>query len=131
MAAFTTAAIVGAAVVGAAATVYSVNEQRKASKRQFKRIEKQEKRIEKKEQEAKEVAREQASLDAARDDAGADINLGRGDATVTPVSGEASYGGATSRDGAVGARVGGLGNTGNGVGGKMRRGKRPSASVGL
>jgi len=127
MAAFTTAAIVGAAVVGAAATVYSVNEQRKASKRQFKRIEKQEKRIEKKEQEAKEFAR----LDAARDDTGADINLGRGDATVTPVSGEASDGVATSRDGAVGARVGGLGNTGNGVGGKMRRGKRPSASVGL
>jgi len=124
MAAFTTAAIVGAAVVGAAATVYSVNEQKKAAK-------KQDRRIEKKEQEAKEVAREQASLDAARDDAGADINLGRGDATVTPVSGEASYGGATSRDGAVGARVGGLGNTGNGVGGKMRRGKRPSASVGL
>jgi len=34
MAAFTTAAIIGAAVVGAAATVYSVNQQKKAARQQ-------------------------------------------------------------------------------------------------
>lgn len=117
-------ALVGKAVLGAAATVYSVNQQKKAAKNQAARLEQQER-------EAKEAAREQAALDAARDDAGADIALGRGDATVTPTSGTAGGGAATSRAGAVGARVGGLGDTGNGVGGTMRRGKRPSASVGL
>jgi hypothetical protein len=124
MAAFTTMAIVGAAVVGAAATVHSVKQQKKAARKQVAGINQQER-------DAKEAAREQAGLDAARDDTGADIKLGRGDATVTPASGAAGEGGATSRPGAVGARVGGLGYTGNGVGGTMRRGKRPSESVGL
>ena len=118
------AAMIGAAVLGGASTLYSVNQNKIAAKKQSAQIDKQE-------QAAKDAAREQAGLDAARDDAGADINLGRGDATVTPTSGAAGGGGATSRVGAVGARVGGLGDTGKGVGGAMRRGKRPSASVGL
>lgn len=118
------AAIIGSAVLGGVSTAYSVVQQKKAANKQAARIDQQER-------EAKEAAREQAGLDAARDDAGADIKLGRGDATVTPTSGAAGSGGATSRAGAVGARVGGLGDTGNGVGGTMRRGKRPSASVGL
>ena len=118
------AAIVGAAVLGGAATVYSVNQQKKAAKKQIARINQQER-------EAKEAAREQAAIDKARDDAGANIALGRGDAAVTPTTGAAGDGAATSRAGAVGARVGGLGDASNGVGGAMRRGKRPSASVGL
>lgn len=118
MAAFTTAAIVGAAVVGAAATVHSVSQQKKAAKEQSRRLDQRE-----------QEAREAASLDEARTDTGADISLGRGDATTTPVSSGAGEGASTSRSGAVNARVGGLGGTG--VGGAMKRGKRPSQSVGL
>lgn len=102
MAAFTTAAIVGAAVVGAAATGYAVTQQKRAAKRQARMIERQE-------EQAKLEARERAGLDAARDDTGADIRLGRGEGAAPSTTGGAGQGASTRRAGAVGARVGGMG----------------------
>lgn len=122
MAAFTTAAIVGAAVVGAAATVYSVNQQKKAAKEQARRIDQQK-------QQAKVEARERAGLDAARDESGADIRLGRGDGAAPTATGGAGAGAATSRTGSVGARVGGVGN--QRAAGGMGQPGRASRRVGL
>lgn len=128
MAAFTTAAIVGAAVVGAAATVYSVNRQRKAAREQAARIDQQEREAK---AQAKVVARERASLDAARDEGGADIRLGRGDGAAPTATGGAGAGAgaATSRTGSVGARVGGVGN--QQAAGGMGQPGRASRRVGL
>lgn len=121
MAAFTTMAIVGAAVVGAAATVHSVGQQKKAAKAQAAAIKKQE-----------TEARERASLDAARDETGADIKLGRGTASTAASDGGAGGGAATSRDGSVTGRVGGV-NAGGMAGGLSGQGKKNRASkrVGL
>lgn len=118
MAAFTTAAIVGAAVVGAAATVYSVNQQREAAEEQARRLHK-----------AKVEARERAALDAARDESGADIRLGRGDEDAHTATGGAGQGAATSRTGSVGARVGGVWN--QRAAGGMGQAGRASRRVGL
>ena len=101
MAALTTAAIIGAAVVGTAATVHSVNQQKKAAR-------KQEAAINKQTEDAKIAAKNEAGLDAARLEGGADVKLGRGAATATPTSGGAGQGGATNRNGSVSARVGGV-----------------------
>lgn len=120
MAAFTTMAIVGAAVVGAASTVHSVNQQKKAAKAQAAAIKKQE-----------TAALERASLDAARDETGADIKLGRGTAS-TVASGGSDDGAATSRGGSVTGRVGGISESGMAVG-LSGQGKKNRASkrVGL
>lgn len=96
------AAVVGAAVLGAASTAYSVNKQKKAAKAQARQVERQE-------EQAKIEARESALLDAARDEGGADIKLGRekkGEAaqpTLEPVPGAA-----TSRPHTLVSRVGGV-----------------------
>lgn len=116
------AAIVGAAVLGAASTVYSVNKQKQAAKDQARRLAQQEQR-------AKIEAREIAGLDAVRDESGADIRLGRGDGAVSTATGGAGQGGATSRTGSVGARVGGVRNQ-RAVGGMGQAG-RASRRVGL
>ncbi len=98
------AAIVGAAVLGAAGTAYSVNRQKKAAREQARRIAQQE-------QQARLEAQEQAGLDAPRHDGGADIKLGRSDASASaPATRGAGKGAATTRPGAVGTRVGGLGS---------------------
>ena len=95
-------AAVGAAVLGAASTAYSVNKQKKAAKDQARQVERQE-------EQAKIEARERALLDAARDEGGADVKLGRekkGDVaqpTLEPVPGAA-----TSRPHTVVSRVGGV-----------------------
>ena len=96
------AAVVGAAVLGAGATAYSVNKQKKTAKEQARQVERQE-------EQAKIEARERALLDAARDEGGADIKLGRekrGDVaqpTLEPVPGAA-----TSRPHTLVSRPGGL-----------------------
>ena len=97
------AAIVGAAVLGAAGTAYSVNQQKKAARAQSRRIDQQE-------EQAKIEARESALLDASRDEGGADIKLGRekSAAAAQPVTGTAPAA-ATTRAGAVAGRVGGVG----------------------
>lgn len=94
-------AIVGAAVLGAASTVYSVNRQKKAANRQAARVDEQEKQ-------AKIEARERAGLGEARDESGADIRLGRGDGAAKTSSVGSVLPAATSRTGAVGSRVGGI-----------------------
>ena len=96
------AAIVGAAVLGAAGTAYSVNQQKKAAKDQERRIRQQE-------EQAKTEAREAALLDAARDKGGADIKLGREKSVVTTTAAPAAPAAATTRTGAVAGRVGGVG----------------------
>ena len=118
MAAFTTAAIIGAAVVGAAATVYSVNQQKKAARQQVARLNRQE-----------QQARERARLAVARDETGADIRLGRGEGAAPTATAGAGQGAATSRTGSVGARVGGVG-TPRPVGG-IGQSSRASRRVGL
>ena len=97
------AAIVGAAVLGAAGTAYSVKQQKKAARAQSRRVDQQE-------EQAKIEARESALLDASRDKGGADIKLGRekSAAAAQPVAGTVS-GAATTRPGAVAGRVGGVG----------------------
>ena len=108
------AAIVGAAVLGAAGTAYSVNQQKKAAKDQERRIRQQE-------EQAKTEAREAALLDAARDKGGADIKLGREkSAVVVQPTGGAVSGAATTRTGAVAGRVGGVGGQQSTGGGKRR-----------
>ena len=99
-------AIVGAALLGAASTAYSVNKQKQAAQEQARRIDRQERQ-------AKIEARERAGLDAARNDSGADIKLGRGDGAAPTATGAAGQGAATSRTGSVGARVGGMGRAGS------------------
>lgn len=99
------AAIVGSALLGSAATAYSVQQQKKAAQKQTRRLKQQE-------EQAKTEARERAGLDAARDESGAAIQLGRGEAATQATSTGAGSGGATSRDGSVGARVGGMGQPG-------------------
>ena len=122
MAAFTTAAIVGAAVVGAAATAYSVNKQKQAAKEQARRVAQQQ-------QQAKLESRNRAVLDAARDESGADIMLGRGVGAAPAATDGAGQGAATSRTGSVGARVGGIGN--QRAAGGMGQAGRASRRVGL
>lgn len=112
------AAIVGAAVLGAAGTAYSVNKQKKAAKEQERRIAQQE-------QQARLETQEQAGLDAPRYEGGADIKLGRSDTSASaPATSGAGQGAATTRDGAVGAQVGGLGSPGKGGLGKPSKASR-------
>ena len=112
------AAIVGAAILGGAATVYGVNQQKQAAKEQARRIKQQE-----------QQARERAGMEAARDESGADIRLGRGAGAAPTATGGAGYGAATSRTGSVGARVGGVGN--QRAAGGMGQAGRASRRVGL
>lgn len=119
----TTGAIVGAALLTAGAAVYQTEQQRKIANKQAKALEKQA-------EEAKTVAREQAALDDGREETGADIKLGRGDSTSTDSSTSAAgKGGATSRAGAVSARVGGVGS--KKVAGGLTGKNRVSSRVGL
>jgi len=101
MAALTTIALVGAAAVGAAATVHSVNQQRKAAKKQAAQIKKS------REQQITE-AKERAKVDAARDETGAVIQLGRDRASRAATGTAAGAGAGTNRQGSVSARVGGV-----------------------
>lgn len=124
------AAIVGAAVLGAAGTAYSVNQQKKAARAQARRIDQQE-------EQAKIEARESALLDASRDEGGADIKLGRekSAAAAQPATGTIS-GAVTSRTGAVGSRVGGVGgqqSTGGNkrVGGFLLNPSKAARRIGL
>jgi uncharacterized protein HemX len=111
MAALTTA-IIGAAIIGAGATAYSVSQQKSAAR-------KQERRLAAQEAEAKRIARNEASINN-REDGGADVKLGREDATVTETGTGAGSGGASDRTGAVSSRIGGLGKK-----------KKLSAGIGL
>jgi hypothetical protein len=105
MAAFTTAALVGAAVVGTAATIKSVNQQKQAARQQEDRLDQQE-------TEAKELAK----VKDTREDTGATVKLGSDEATAAGVT---SVGGGTgtSRSGSTRSRIG--------------LGARPSSRVGL
>ena len=112
------AAIVGAAVLGAASTAYSVNKQKKAAQEQARRVAQQE-------QQAKLESQERAGLDAPRYEGGADIKLGRSDATASaPATSGAGNGAATSRPGSVGHSVGGLGRPSRGGLGKPIKASR-------
>lgn len=97
MAAFTTAAIIGSAIIGAGATAYQVNEQKRAADAQAKAMKEQERR-------AKLEAAQQAAL--ANTDKETTIKLGRGES-----SGAAGAGAATSRNPGASTRVGGLGSS--------------------
>lgn len=97
MAALTTWAVVGGAVLSGAGTIKGIVDSRKADKRQAAALKAQ-----------KDQATEAAALDTTRDDTGADIQLGREGATTAATAGAAGQGGATSRVGAVGSRVGGI-----------------------
>ena len=108
------AAIVGAAVLGAAGTAYSVNQQKKAAKDQERRIRQQE-------EQAKTEAREAALLDAARDKGGADIKLGREKSVATAPAAPTAPA-TTTRTGAVAGRVGGVGKPQPATGGTKRVG---------
>lgn len=103
MAALSTVALVGSAVIGAGAAVASVNQQSKYAKQQADALEQQE-------EDAKTALREQAGLDTTREDAGATVNLGSDSGSTTSTSTRAGSGGATSRTGSVANKVGGLGN---------------------
>ena len=103
MAALTTAAIVGAAVVGAGSTLYQINAQKKNAAAQ-KRLQEEQMR----------KAREEAALAATRDGNTADVILGR-DGRVSG-SGGASSSGASITSALTSNRVGGLGSRGTTVG---------------
>lgn len=106
----TTAALVGGLVLSAAATGAQTVMSRQQAKKQDKRIAAQERQ-------ARIEARERSLLDGAREDTGADVQLGREEAAAAATGSAAGTGGATSRSGSVGARVGGV------------RKKRPAAGM--
>lgn len=117
-------AVVGAAVLGAASTVYSINKQKQAAKDQAKQVAQQE-------QQARLETQEQAGLDAPRYDGGADIKLGRSEGSKSSTeTGGAGQGAATTRDGSVGAQVGGLGSPGKGGLGKPSKAPRAKSVFG-
>lgn len=116
MAISTTAAIIGSAVLGAAGTISSVNQQKKAAAQTKAQLEKQE-----------AAAKEAAALDESRTDTGADIRLGRLDDTRGGSTTGAGAGASTTRAGAVGSRVGGVNY--KGIAGGLR--KRASKAIGL
>lgn len=97
MAAFTTMALVGAAVLG---SVSSAVQQRRARKDQEKAIREQE--------EAARIAAANASaIQKPEDELVADISLGRGK-SAQPTGALVSPGGSAAQTGSVSARVGGL-----------------------
>lgn len=101
MAALTTAAIIGAAVVGGASTLYQTNKQKQLAREQKRLQEEQIRR-----------AREEAALGRTRDNTGAEVVLGRGDNGNTSGAG---YGGAGATT-LTANRVGGLSGRGTTVG---------------
>lgn len=96
MAAFTTMALVGAAVLGSAS---SAMQQRRARKDQEKAMREQE--------EAARIAASNASAIRDPEELTAEVSLGRGKASQ-PTGVLESSGGAASQTGSVSARVGGL-----------------------
>ena len=98
MAAVSTA-LVASALIGGAATVYGVSEQKKAAK-------KQEKAMDAAEDEAREIAK----LDNVSDVPDAEFKLGRSSADAVGVGtgGVSTTGTASTRAGSVKRRVGGL-----------------------
>ncbi len=100
MAALTTAAIVGAAVVGAAGQAYQANKQAKLARQQKKLQEEQLRR-----------AREEAALTQTRENSGASVVLGRGEEGKTAGTGYGAIGTSLTSN-----RVGGLSGRGTTVG---------------
>ena len=105
MAIGTTAAIIGAAVLGVGATAVQVNQQQKLADEQAKRLDDQE-----------EAAREAGKLDTPDADTGASVALGREERpTRRRRTQGAGRGGGSTRQGSIGRTLGGV-SASSGVG---------------